>query len=143
MSVSKRIQLSKQLKLTETQVKINREIFFFKHFKKCINCPDQNLVPKSADKVEAQVHERFRNACPAVLLFPGHLGAKAAIYRRPFMVILFKILYQNEKNESRKFKIGSLIHREITSHLVEAHRPIRRPVCTTPVRLQRSIRSSI
>ena len=36
-----------------------------------IDCIDQDLVPKPADEVEAEVHERPGGVGPAVLLLPG------------------------------------------------------------------------
>ena len=48
--------------------------------------PDQNLVPKPADQMEAQVHQRPGDAGPAVLLFAGHPGPSTPLHRRPVMV---------------------------------------------------------
>lgn len=84
LSVSKRMQLSKQLKLTETQVETSVAVklsgktkYFFL---------DKNLVSKSTDQVEAKVHERPGAGGPAVLLDPGDPGPKAHVHRRQAVV---------------------------------------------------------
>ena len=55
LSVSKRMQLSKQLKLTETQVDIDINCDLRIFSKKKI--PDQDLVSKSSHKVETEIHQ--------------------------------------------------------------------------------------
>ena len=79
------MQLSKQLKLTETQV--------------CAvppSCPeawenlifslDQDLVSKQTDEVETEIHERPGAGGPAVLLHPGYPRPPAYVHRRPSVV---------------------------------------------------------
>ena len=66
LSVSKRMQLSKQLKLTETQVETSVAVELSGKTKYFFS--DQNLVSKSADQVEAKVHQRPRVVGPTILL---------------------------------------------------------------------------
>ena len=47
---------------------------------------DQNLVPKSSDEVEAEVHERPGAGCSAVLLHPRHPRSQANVHRRQTVV---------------------------------------------------------
>ena len=43
--------------------------------------PDQNLVSKSSDKVETEIHERLGAGGPELLLHAGHPRPQAHVHR--------------------------------------------------------------
>ena len=78
------MQLSKQLKLTETQVCVGSTVL--RLGKLNIFFLDQDLVSKQADKMETEIHQRPGAGGPAVLLHPGYPRPPAHVHRRPSVV---------------------------------------------------------
>ena len=87
LSVSKRMQLSKQLKLTETQVKkMKSQSMAFPN----LSSLDKNLVSKSPHEMETQIHKRSGAAGSAILLELRNLCSSANVCRRSTLAVQSK-----------------------------------------------------
>ena len=104
------MQLSKQLKLTETQVRNNSSGNFVTIGLKTLRSIDKNMVSKSSDQMETKIYQRFGNAGSTVLFVAGPSGTEASVYWRPIVVrFISRQLRQIKIEQKRWMKVSESI----------------------------------